>query len=101
MGAKLSAEMIRARGLVAAGLSAAEAARSTGMSKGAISQDPVCRKHIEAARNATMRKVHDMVRKGVTRKGACAEYGVTESGYSKFLKRQREKENVQTVSQGA
>ena len=87
MGAKLSAEMIRARELLRMGQSAAEAARITGLSKGAISQDAVCAEIIDANRNAAMRKVDAYVKAGVTWKGACAEFGVTESGYSKWRKR--------------
>lgn len=94
MGAKLSAEMIRARGLVALGNSAAEAARVTGLSKGAISVDPVCKKHIAEARERKMKEVDRFVNAGVTIRGACEEVGVTPGGYSRYLKRQREKSNA-------
>jgi hypothetical protein len=100
MAPKLSAEMIRARGLVALGQSAAEAARATGLSKSSISQDPVCREHIEAQRCAKMKEVDRLVRAGVTRRGACAYVRVTESGYSKYLKRQGAK-NAAKDTQGA
>lgn len=91
MGAKLSAEMIRARGMLRAGHTAAEAARATGLTKGAISQDAVCAEIIGENRGSTMRKVAKMVGHGVTVKGACAEHGVTVSGYYRYLKREEAK----------
>lgn len=52
MGAKLSDEMKCARELMRTGKTAAEAARATGLTKGAISQDRICRKYAEKAKNA-------------------------------------------------
>jgi hypothetical protein len=79
--------MIRARGLLRMGHTAAEAARITGLSKGAISQDVECAKLIEATRHEKMLKVHAYIKAGVTWKGACAEFGVTQGGYSKWRKK--------------
>lgn len=52
MGAKLSDAMRQARELMATGVTAAEAARQTGLTKGAISQDRVCRNYALKAKNA-------------------------------------------------
>jgi hypothetical protein len=79
--------MIRARALLRAGSSAADAARATGLTKGAISSDAVCREIIADGKGATFRAVDKLVGHGVTIKGACAEHGVTVSGYSKWRKR--------------
>ena len=48
MGARLSEEMKKARKLLRNGMSPAEAARQTGLTAGAISQDPVCREIVAA-----------------------------------------------------
>ena len=95
MGAKLSAEMIRARGMLRAGHSAAEAARATGLSKGAISVDAVCREIIDENKGAKMRRVADYVKRGVTVKGACEEFGVSISGFYRW--KQREESKNETV----
>jgi hypothetical protein len=79
--------MIRVRGMLRCGTSAAEAARITGLSKGAISQDEVCRSIIDEYKSANMRKVDKMVRAGVTVKGACEEYKVTPNSYYVWRKR--------------
>jgi Xaa-Pro aminopeptidase len=42
MGAKISAEMLKAQKLLRQGLTAAEAARKSGISKGAISKSAAC-----------------------------------------------------------
>lgn len=84
---KISAEMIRARALLRMGQTAAEAARATGLTKGAISSDAVCREIIDEYKSKKMRQVDKLVGHGVTIKGACAEHGVTVGGYSKWRKR--------------
>lgn len=81
MAPKLSAEMIRARELLRMGQTAAEAARITGLTKGRLSQDAVCRGIIDEYKSKKMRQVDAMHRAGVTVKGACAEYGVTPNSY--------------------
>lgn len=91
MGAKLSEQMIRARALLRAGHTAAEAARSTNLTKGAISQDKVCAQIIEENRSAQMRKVHDYVTRGVTVRGACEEFGAKPNSYYQWRKRNAEK----------
>lgn len=83
--------------MLRAGHSAAEAARATGLTKGAISQDGACAEIIEVNRHAAMLKVDRLVKAGVTWRGACEEYGVTQSGYSKWRKREGLK-NAQTDS---
>lgn len=100
MAPKLSAEMTRARELLRAGMSAADAARDAGLTKGAISNDAVCKVIIAENKSAKMKKVHDYVQRGVTWRGACEEFGVTQGGYSRWRARELEKKHAEN-SDGA
>jgi hypothetical protein len=79
--------MIRARGLLRAGSSAADAARATGLTKGAISSDAVCSQIVAEYKSKKMRQVDKLVGHGVTVKGACAEFDVTPNSYYVWRKR--------------
>jgi hypothetical protein len=77
--------------MLRAGHTAAEAARATGLTKGAISQDAVCAEIIGENKGAKMRKVDNYVKRGVTVKGACAEFNVSISGYCRWKQREEAK----------
>lgn len=61
-GPKVSGEMLNARKLIADGKSPAEASRLAGVTKGAISQDPECRKLIDQAEPGKLAKAVQMVK---------------------------------------
>lgn len=97
-GARKSAEMVAARQLIREGNTPAEAARKTGLTPGAISQDVECKALIANAEPGKLAKAVQMVKASdgrITAYEAAREVGIHQSAvsrspeYRKFMETKR------------